>query len=268
MSWDQETFSSKKSITIGYITSLAFFPPIGDTEEAVRTAKVELEKAGHKLLRFDMPDGNDGMEINKLFSQLASADGGRYLRETLEKEPEVSEDISETWPLLLAPAWKRALLLFMARQSWLPSYSKRLSMLSGVGACSSFDFWSIWRRRNELRTEVLDKMRESSIDALISPVFAFPAVNMEDTRKLVSASYTQTWSLLDFPVGVTRFGTESGENIDSYDDEDDSLLKLAKKAAGNSKGMPIGLQVIGKPFEEETVLRVMCLLDSLYTNPL
>lgn len=33
---------------------------------------------------------------------------------------------------------------------------------------------------------------------------------------------------MDFPAGVVRFGTETGAEIDSYDDQDEPMLKSAK----------------------------------------
>ncbi|CAG7815962.1 unnamed protein product, partial [Allacma fusca] len=147
--WVQEVFDSKKCLTIGYFTSLPFFPTIGDTPSTVLSAQVELENLGHKLIPFDMPDS---YEINSLFSQLASADQGQYLLDLLEKEPQVSRDFSETWPLLLDPTWKRKLVQTFMGQPWLPSYSKRLSMMQDTSSSSSADLWSVWQRRNELRT--------------------------------------------------------------------------------------------------------------------
>lgn len=40
--------------------------------------------------------------------------------------------------------------------------------------------------------------------------------------------YTAIWNFVDFPAGVVRFGTETGAEIDSYDDQDEPMLKSAK----------------------------------------
>jgi len=45
----------------------------------------------------------------------------------------------------------------------------------------------------------------------------------------VAVIYTMIWNMFDFPAGVVRFGTESGENIDGYDTEGDFILEIAKK---------------------------------------
>jgi hypothetical protein len=37
------------------------------------------------------------------------------------------------------------------------------------------------------------------------------------------------WNMFDFPAGVVKFGTESGEFIAGYDSEGDFFLEMAKK---------------------------------------
>jgi len=42
------------------------------------------------------------------------------------------------------------------------------------------------------------------------------------------------WNLVSFPAGVVPFGRESGKNFDSYDDEGDVALKMARKVSAPS----------------------------------
>lgn len=37
------------------------------------------------------------------------------------------------------------------------------------------------------------------------------------------------WNFVDFPAGVIPFGIETGQNIESYNDEGDAVLRLAKE---------------------------------------
>jgi len=46
---------------------------------------------------------------------------------------------------------------------------------------------------------------------------------------LESVAYTMIWNMLDFPAGVIRFGTESGNKIDHYDHKNDYILRLAQE---------------------------------------
>lgn len=95
------------------------------------------------------------------------------------------------------------------------------------------------------------------------------------------------WNLTDFPAGIVKFGNESGTRIADFDDEGDLFLKIAKKvikfiiiflvlyfklvlkmnffitekSIRNSINMPIGVQIVARPYKEELVLRAMVELD-------
>lgn len=104
----------------------------------------------------------------------------------------------------------------------------------------------------------------------------------DEIKKLfltAAVCYCCIWNLVDFPAGVIPFGHESGKKIDSYNDQGDMSLREAKKvkyrhlklrkhilnmlqtnffqATKQSVGSPINVQVVGLPFKEEIVLRVM-----------
>ena len=85
-----------------------------------------------------------------------------------------------------------------------------------------------------------------------------------DLFYLVTVIYTFIWNVLDMPAGVVRFGTESGKLFPTTNTENDSYLEMCKKALPSSTGLPINVQVIGKPFQEELVLRALCELENLY----
>lgn len=53
------------------------------------------------------------------------------------------------------------------------------------------------------------------------------------------ALYLNIWNFVDFPAGVVRFGTESGNNIDSYDDQGETLFKRAKMVNIRKQYFPV-----------------------------
>jgi Asp-tRNA(Asn)/Glu-tRNA(Gln) amidotransferase A subunit family amidase len=69
-------FSNKTKLRIGYFTSLSYWPPVGDTEDVVLKAKEALERQGHTLVPFTMPDS---FEMMDLVFDFAFADKGEYL---------------------------------------------------------------------------------------------------------------------------------------------------------------------------------------------
>jgi Asp-tRNA(Asn)/Glu-tRNA(Gln) amidotransferase A subunit family amidase len=116
---------------------------------------------------------------------------------------------------------------------------------------------------------ILAQWRRLELDLVLCPTFPFPAIPHNIPGKQQAAClYTIMWNLFDFPSGVVPFGQESGEKIDSYDTCGDFVLRLAKKAVkNNSRNMPISVQIVGLPYEEEKVLRGMQILESLSPMP-
>jgi hypothetical protein len=68
-----QIYTSVKPLRIGYFTSLAYLPVIGDTEQIVLSAKEALESEGHTLVPFEMPDS---FTMARLIADFAYADGG------------------------------------------------------------------------------------------------------------------------------------------------------------------------------------------------
>jgi len=102
---------------------------------------------------------------------------------------------------------------------------------------------------------------------ILSPVFPYPAVKLQDgyANAMFGIVYTMIWNFVNFPAGVVRFGTFKGTGVDSYNDQNESILKMAKEAVSESAGMPINVQIIGTPYKEELVLRAMMELEKLQT---
>ena len=74
----------------------------------------------------------------------------------------------------------------------------------------------------------------------------------------------EIWNLLDFPAGVVPIGVESGQHVTDDvggDDSSSNFTKLARQHMKESVGMSIGVQIIGKPYQEELVLRGMVELE-------
>lgn len=100
-----------------------------------------------------------------------------------------------------------------------------------------------WIERDVVRADILAQMREFPI--LLCPVAAIPAfrhgerewtVQGKTVKYLDAWSYCEWFNLLGFPAAVVPLGT-------SHD------------------GLPIGIQIVGRPWEEELVLAVAAALE-------
>jgi Asp-tRNA(Asn)/Glu-tRNA(Gln) amidotransferase A subunit family amidase len=101
-----------------------------------------------------------------------------------------------------------------------------------------------WLQRDAVRAKILRQMREHSI--LLCPAAAIPAfrhgerswqIDGQTIRYLDAWSYTEWFNLLGFPAVVVPVGK-------------------------SPEGLPIGVQIVGRPWEEETVLAVAAELEA------
>ena len=100
-----------------------------------------------------------------------------------------------------------------------------------------------WLSRDELREKVLQQMRKHPV--LICPTAAIPAfrhgerewqIDNKTVKYLDAWSYCEWFNLLGFPAVVVPIGF-------------------------SEEGLPIGIQIVGRPWEEEVVLAVAAALE-------
>jgi Asp-tRNA(Asn)/Glu-tRNA(Gln) amidotransferase A subunit family amidase len=139
-------------------------------------------------------------------------------------------------------------------------------------------------KRQQILEEISSQWHKLNLDLVLCPTLPFPALPikaagklkrnkiqkkvkkiyfLKNTSYIAAFIYTALWNLCDFPAGVVKFGTESGTNLETYAHEEDFFLQIAQKAAKKSIGMPISVQLVGLPFQEELVLRAMMELEQL-----
>jgi Asp-tRNA(Asn)/Glu-tRNA(Gln) amidotransferase A subunit family amidase len=126
--------------------------------------------------------------------------------------------------------------------SWTPAGNAEMPGHSGESLLST------WLRRDELRERILLQMREYPV--VLCPVAAIPAfrhgerewtVEGANVKYLDAWSYCEWFNLLGFPAAVVPWGR-------------------------SAEGLPIGVQIVGRPWEEETVLAVAAALENLSTT--
>ena len=123
----------------------------------------------------------------------------------------------------------------------------RLSSADDTPPASLDEYIGIWMERDQLRAEMIDWMETTLI--LVCPVGSTPAYK-HDTLKVTldgvsigafrAFSYAQAFNLFDLPVVTIP--------------------------AGKSKeGLPIGVQIVGRPFAEELILDVAEIVEKSWS---
>ncbi|MFH4980720.1 hypothetical protein AB6A40_007429 [Gnathostoma spinigerum] len=251
--WDETQYSSRCKLRIGYYIDDGWFTPTPALQRAVLEAKVALEKCGHSLIEFRP---SDVIQAFQNFSAAITVDGGEYLRRKLSKDLGGCDERSLTVWILRLPVWAKRIVAFLIE----PIYPRIAIQLRAIPSTIS-ELRSVYEQIENYRHKFVQKMHDEHIDAILCPIQVIPAPTHDVPAKLSAAgSYCSLFNILDFAAGtvnVTRVSEQDERHLNEEYPTSDPWYILAKKAAMDSVGLPVGVQVAAPPFKEETVLRVL-----------
>jgi len=159
--------------------------------------------------------------------------------------PEGLEDARQLWwkffgtagGMILAP------ILRGHEKELSPIFREFFLWTSAEPAHTGDSLLTAWLRRDELRENILRQMKKFPV--LICPTAAIPAfrhgerewtIDGKTVKYLDAWSYCEWFNLLGFPAVVVPMGL-------------------------SEEGLPIGVQIVGRPWEEETILAIAAVLE-------
>ena len=127
-----------------------------------------------------------------------------------------------------------------------PIFSEFLSIAEAAGPLNATELLSAWAELDLLRAKTLEEMREYPV--LLCPVASTPAfrpnertwtIEGRSVEYLDAMRFTQWFNTLACPAAVVPVGT-------------------------SPEGLPIGVQIAARPFEDEVVLGVAAVVDAVF----
>jgi amidase len=269
ISWREDIFQSvqERPLKIGVIFDDGVVKPHPEIEAAVHLAADLLEAAGHEIIAWDT---TDHMECIKIMDQFYRADGGEDIRREVEAAgepmiPHVAALVGSSKPISVYEYWQLSRQKIQAQEAYNNKWNESAAQ----------------RGRAEDRPN-RQTQPSRCVDVIISPVAPHTAVPHRSARW---TGYTKIWNFLDYTALAIPFGTLSQdrclegrlhgiyadaprkEYMDNYVPRND--LDKWNKGLYDPQlmdGLPIGLQIIGRRFEEEKVLGVASVLDKLQAD--
>lgn len=261
MPFNMQMYRSSKPLRIGYLENDGFCQPSPSMARAVREVKVLLEQAGHTLVPFSL------LKVRQTFYELVmkavAADGAAAVVQKLEGSPLDPSIKTQAYSLYL-PVWFRKVLAFLLKPLS-PRSSAMLSAFCGVGSVSGL--WKQHAAVEDYAQETIAEWRKSNIDVLLYPVIG-PAFNFYYCCKNTQlCSYTMLFNLLNFPAGVVPVSTVSRqdeEELKHYKGiHQDIWDKSFKEAVTGAEGLPVAVQCVSLPWQDELCLRFMKEVEEL-----
>ncbi|KAH7920402.1 amidase signature enzyme [Leucogyrophana mollusca] len=259
-----------EKLRFGYYTSdLVRSSPAN--ERAVLETVHALRKQGHECVEFSSPLMLTAMET---FAGLATADGYERMLSNLQSDPkESSLFLSTLGPKL--PGFVRHLMCWVAETFIGDSLFARIFRQARTKSVA--EFVDLADRRNKTNAAWYKEIWDHhNLDGIIAPVQALPTIPHGACAYLSPlACSTILYNVIDSPVGiipVTRVDASSDHLPSNFVPGANGNSKLfesrmygGKDAVYNPKamhGIPVGVQIVGKKWEDEKVLAMMHIVDN------
>jgi fatty acid amide hydrolase len=239
-----------RGLRVGVYDDDGFLTPCAAVKRAIKEAQAALEAAGVELVRFEPPSPRESVLM--LFA-IVSSDGAATLDAQLGSEPAIRPLRLIRRIAHLPLAARRALVRALS----IMGETRTAELLAVLGRKPVERLWQLTRERAELRQRELDAWRRSRIDALLCPATVTPAVQHGASRDFsLGASYTIRYNVLNLPAGVVPVTRVRADETDRRVARD-RLDKRAASVEAGSAGLPIGVQLVARPFQEHVALALM-----------
>jgi fatty acid amide hydrolase len=242
-------------VGIGWFDDNGLFAPSPAIRRAVRQSYEMLAHGGARVVQIRAPDPE---RTTRLFLQLVGAARFRTGRNAARGEKLVPT-LKRTFTAASMPgALKRAVSGGMRSVGW-----NRLSRVVSTPMPSTpHEYFQRLDERQQILTEMMAAWDEAEIDVAVCPVYALPAPLHGTTGDLLEAtSYTLVANLFGLPAGTVPVSRVQADEESDRPDSRDPADRLANRVEQGSAGLPVGVQVIGRPWREDLVLATMAAIE-------
>jgi len=253
--WNDKQVEITKKLKIGYVLSEDMFGTCKAMKRAVMEVVDELKQQNYEVEEIKIPNFNS---ITRITLALMTSDGmskGNLL--ALNGESLITE-LKNRLLFSFIPRWLRKFSMPLVRAVG----EERAAYLGNWTAGLTGDQW-LWvlHEKDQVEQQFFNFWREKEFDAIITPGSALPALDHGTSGELaLNVSYLWISNMFNLPAGiipVTR--VKAGEDHYGKDDSvfRDWLYRLAVDAMKGTEGLPLGVQVLTLPFEDEKCLGIM-----------
>ncbi|CAL8307794.1 unnamed protein product [Lota lota] len=259
--FNTEVYQSSKPLRIGYHENDGYQHPSPSMLRGVREVKALLERAGHTFVAFKPLKMEYAM--NDLIFKALFADGSSTLIQGFKRSP-LDPTLSFQITMCRLPNVLKKLLSVLLKPLF-PRMAKSLNIVCGLGSVQQQ--WELDVEIQEYIRETIEEWKRCDLDVLLCPVIG-PAFNHNYAGKLSCAvSSTIIYNLLSFPAGVVPVSTVTPDDeiqLKQFKGNFQDLWdKQFVKAVAGGEGLPVAVQCVALPWQEELCLRFMKEVETL-----
>ena len=247
---------SLKGLRIGWFDDDGYLTPAAPLRRAVDVARLALMDAGATVVDYRPPAAE---QMIYLWLSVISADGARTMQDKLAGAA-ISRQLKPSLRLLRLPRRLRQGLghLLKARGE------HRLSRLTQVlGEKSVQDFWKLAEARTAMRRQEFDLWGRAGLDAVICPAHSVPAMAHGSSGDFtLSNAIPFRYTYLNFPAGIVPVTRVSEPEAAAATSDGDRIERKVASVTAAGAGLPVGVQVVARPYREDMALAVMAAIEA------
>jgi fatty acid amide hydrolase len=245
-------------LRVAYYTDDGTFAPAPAVVRAVREAADMLRAAGAQVSEWTPPGVGHALD---LVYGLYFADGMASLKRRIGKDacvPQLKQLLGLAGlprPLVVA---MRALLRAVGQKSLADG-------LAPFGYRDTTHYWELVEAQIDYRerfTRALDAAPGGPFDIILCPPCALPALTHGATKDLATVgAYACLYNLLGWPAGVVPVSRVRENEQVGRQPSRDLVNKVALGVERGSAGLPVGIQVVARPWKEHVALAAMAAIE-------
>jgi fatty acid amide hydrolase len=243
-----------KRLRVAYYTRDDSFTPAPAVERAVREAADAMRAAGAQVTEWKPPSGREAVDLTY---GIYFADGLQLMKRRMGAgplKPQIKQILSLAGlPRAIIPPL-RALLRAVGQHSMAEG-------LAPFGRRDTAHYWELVEAQLDYArrfANALDTAAGGPFDVILCPPCALPALTHGASKDLATlGAYACLYNLLGYPAGVvpvTR--VRPGEDVGRAPSRD-IVEKLARQVEQGSAGLPVGVQVVARPWQDHVALAAM-----------
>jgi fatty acid amide hydrolase len=225
---------------------------------AVRRAVIEaagmLAGRGAQVVEWQPPDVGAALQI---FYGVLSADGGRGAAEVMrgsKKDPRIATLLRLAGAPRPVSAALRGVLQALGQRN-------TAEVLRAFGHRDALHYWRLVEAQMDYRRRFLRALDEDDggpFDVIICPACALPAfLHGGSADLLAGGGYATLYNVLGYPAGVVPVTRVQPGEESTRERSVDRMERAARKAERGSAGLPVGVQVVARPWREHVALAAM-----------
>jgi fatty acid amide hydrolase len=241
-------------LRVGAYVDDGLLAPSAAVARAVRRAAEVLAARGCEVVPFEPPPA---AEVLAAYLGALGADGGRSLV-AQAGGGELEAPLRSLRRLAAMPAAARAAAVRGLRWA---GERRAAALVGALGERRVGELWALGAKLLDLQRAFFDALDDAGVDALVCPPYATPALGHGQSRDfLAAAGHAIVWNALRCPAGVVPVTTvRPGETARAAGG--DRFDRRAAEVDRGSEGLPVGVQVVARPWADERVVALLCAIE-------